>query len=106
VDGLRYDFATNPEYAPSFARNMQRHSNAEVWAGRVTMTSAATLAFGTGTRGTFTQVVLNVDARRTQANHLFDNARAAGLRSGVIGDPVWFQAYGEQDFQHLSGSDL
>jgi hypothetical protein len=106
VDGLRYDCATDPDYAPNFARNMQRHSSAEVWAGQITMTSAATLAMGTGTRGSFAQVVLNVETRRTQANHLFENARSAGLRTGLIGDPVWFQAYGEFDFQRLSRGDL
>lgn len=106
VDGLRHDYATNPELAPSFARNMREHTSATVWAGQVTMTSAAALSFGTGTRGSFTQVVLNVDARRTTANHLFENAKAAGLRIGVIGDPVWHQAYGDFDFERLSPGDL
>lgn len=106
VDGLRHDFATDPVRAPNFARNMREHSSAEVWAGRITMTSAAVLAFGTGTRGNFTQVVLNVEARRTEANHLFENARAAGMRVGLIGDPVWHQAYGDFDFQELSKPDL
>jgi hypothetical protein len=106
VDGLRHDYATNPTLAPSFSSRMARHSSGVVWAGRITMTSAAVLAFGTGARGMFSQIVLNVDARRTTANHVFENARAAGLRVGLIGDPIWKQAYGGFDFEHLSIADL
>lgn len=106
IDGLRYDFATDPERAPNLARYMREESSAEVWAGRITMTSAAVLSLGTGTRGDFSQIVLNVHARRTTANDLFTNARAAGLRVGLIGDPVWRQAYGEFDQERLSPGDL
>jgi hypothetical protein len=106
IDGLRYDFATDEMRAPHLARNMREHSSAEVWAGRITMTSAAALSFGTGTRGNFSQILLNVHARRTAANHLFENAKRQGLSTGLIGDPVWKQAYGSFDRERLSPGDL
>ncbi|MCC6527923.1 MAG: alkaline phosphatase family protein [Polyangiaceae bacterium] len=102
VDSLRHDFATDPERAPHFARAMQEHASGIVWAGRITMTAAAVLSFGTGTRGTFSQVLLNIDAARASANGIFANARAAGLTTGIFGDPVWTQSYADFDLEHLS----
>lgn len=106
VDGLRYDYATDPERAPRFARHMRESANAEVWAGRVTMTSAAVLAMGTGQRGSFAHIVLNLNASRAKHNDLLSNARAAGLKTALAGDIVWVQAFGDFDAQILDEEGL
>ncbi|MFO0571572.1 MAG: hypothetical protein U0263_38445 [Polyangiaceae bacterium] len=104
VDGLRYDFATSDERAPQpgafAARAFERRG-----VGGPNHHSAAVLSFGTGTRGNFSQIVLNVHARRTSANHLFENRQDRRPEHGLIGDPVWKQAYGPFDRERLSPVD-
>jgi hypothetical protein len=94
VDGLRYDVATNPEPMPRFAAAMQSRTSGEVWAGRVSMTSSAVLSIGTGQRGRLEQVVRNIKAEPPPHNSWIANARAAGLRVGVVGDGAWQGMYG------------
>ncbi|MCC6528305.1 MAG: alkaline phosphatase family protein [Polyangiaceae bacterium] len=90
VDGLRYDFGTDPSIVPQFAAEMRARSSAMVIAGPVSMTSSAVLAYATGQPGDLDQVVENETAHATRWNHLFANARAAGLRLAAAGDMAWF----------------
>lgn len=106
VDGLRYDYANDPSKAPNFARRMKEHAHAEVTASRVTMTSAAIFSFGTGRRGDFSHVVLNLHARNMGFNSIVANARAAGIRTGLVGDPTWSQAYDHFDTEYLDDKDV
>lgn len=98
-DALRYDHATNPAMAPNFARHMREEAHGTVWAGRVTMTAAAVMCFGTGRPGSFSELITNLNARRIGYDDVFANARAAGLRTGLAGDPTWSDTFGNFDEQ-------
>ena len=106
IDGLRYDYAIDPLRAPTIARHMKDDAHAEIWAGHVTMSSAAILAMGTGQRGDFTNVVMNLQIAHTEHNDLFANARAAGRRIALAGNPVWVQAFGQFDAQVLDSNKI
>ncbi|MFO0659202.1 MAG: alkaline phosphatase family protein [Polyangiaceae bacterium] len=106
VDGLRYDYATDESKAPNFARRMREHAHAEVTASRVTMTSAAIFSFGTGRRGDFSHVVLNLHAKNMGFNSIVANVRSAGLRTGLVGDQTWRQAYDPFDSEYLDDKDV
>jgi len=93
VDGLRHDVATDPVRMPHFAQRMRKHASGEIWAGPVSMTSAAVLTYGTGQRGGLDQIVNNETGSRVAYNHLIENARAAGLSTFGIGDHAWFFLY-------------
>jgi len=94
VDGLRYDVATDPVRMPHFAAAMQNHTSGEIWAGRVSMTTSAVLTLGTGQRGRLEQVIRNVSAHAPPHNSWLENAKAQGLRLGVVGDHAWDQLFG------------
>jgi hypothetical protein len=100
VDGLRYDVGTDPLRMPNFARAMQSESSGEIWAGRISMTSSAILALGTGQHGRLEQVVRNLEPRAPPHNSWLQNAQIAGLRLAAVGDPGWFQNYGAHLFEH------
>lgn len=93
VDGLRYDVATDPARMPRFAANMQGKSSAEVWAGRISMTTSAILSYGTGQRGKLEQILRNVNPEPPPFNNWLDNARRSGLRLMSVGDPAWADMY-------------
>lgn len=93
VDGLRYDVATNPELMPRFAEAMRTRASGEVWAGHVSMTSSAIMAFGTGQPGRVEQVVRNLNPAPPLHNTWLENARGAGLRLAFVGDPGWVDMY-------------
>lgn len=99
LDGLRHDYAADPAMAPGFARRMREDAHADVWAGRVTMTSSAVLSLGTGQRGTFANIVLNLNAARARHDDLLARLRASGLRAALAGDEVWAQTFGDFDAQ-------
>lgn len=94
VDGLRYDIATNPELMPRFSEAMERNSSAEIWAGRVSMTTSAILSYGTGQRGQLEQVVNNLTPEPPPFNNWLENARSDGLVLMLVGDPAWARMYG------------
>jgi hypothetical protein len=94
VDGLRFDIATNPERMPRFSERMKSGASAEVWAGRVSMTSSAVLAFGTGQPGGMDQVVRNIRPRPPAFDSWLAAAKRRGLTLMAAGDPVWKQMYG------------
>lgn len=94
VDGLRYDVATDPKLMPRFAEAMQRNSSAEIWAGRVSMTTSAILSYGTGQRGQLEQVVNNLTPDPPPFNSWLENAKADGLTLMLVGDPAWARMYG------------
>lgn len=98
LDGLRYDYATDPSRAPQLAKRMATGASGRVIAGQITMTSAAVISFGTGARGDFAQVVTNLSVARTRQNDLFANARARGLRTALVGDRTWLDAFGDDGF--------
>jgi len=93
VDGLRYDIATDPKRMPHFAQAMRRHTSGEVWASRVSMTTSAVLAYGTGQHGALEQVLRNVSAKPPPFDNWFAHARAAGLTVMAVGEPAWTQMY-------------
>ena len=95
VDGLRYDIATDPTRMPRFASAMRQHTSAEMWAGRVTMTTSAVLSYGTGQRGNLEQVARNVNAAPPPFDTWLAGARRAGLRVVVAGDPAWVAMFGK-----------
>ncbi|MFO0567794.1 MAG: hypothetical protein U0263_19195 [Polyangiaceae bacterium] len=94
VDGLRWDVATDEKLMPELARAMRTESSGELWAGRVSMTTSAVLAFGTGQRGSFDQVVRNVNPAPPPHDSWLRAGRAAGLGVMSVGDPAWVQMYG------------
>jgi hypothetical protein len=96
VDGLRYDIATDPKRMPHFARAMRRQTSGEVWASRVSMTTSAVLAYGTGQRGALEQVLRNVNAKPPPFDNWLSHARAAGLSVMAVGEPAWTQMYGAE----------
>lgn len=95
VDGLRYDVATDPKRMPLFAQAMMTHSQAEIWAGPVSMTSSAVMAIGTGQRGRLEQVIRNLHAEPARQNSWLNNAKANGLRIMTVGDAAWPQFYSQ-----------
>ncbi|MCA9592109.1 MAG: alkaline phosphatase family protein [Myxococcales bacterium] len=101
VDGLRYDIATNPELMPRFSRAMKEDASAELWAGRVSMTSSAVMSFGTGQRGRFEQIVRNINPDPPPFNSWLMNAKKAGLTVEAAGDPAWGQMFGPAFARHL-----
>ncbi|MGE0323862.1 MAG: alkaline phosphatase family protein [Polyangiaceae bacterium] len=94
VDGLRYDVATNHQLMPRFAEAMQRNSSAEIWAGRVSMTTSAILSYGTGQRGQLEQVVNNLTPDPPPFNSWLENAKRDGRTLMLVGDPAWERMYG------------
>jgi hypothetical protein len=100
VDGLRYDVATDPARMPHFAAAMARESSAEIWAGRISMTTSAVLSMATGQRGRLEQIVRNLSPGPPPHNSWLQNAQAAGLRVATVGDPAWSQCFGPHLFQH------
>ncbi len=94
VDGLRYDIATNHELMPRFSEAMERNSSAEIWAGRVSMTTSAILSYGTGQRGQLEQVVNNLTPDPPPFNSWLENAKRDGLTLMLVGDPAWARMYG------------
>lgn len=105
VDGLRYDVATNAQLMPEFSRAMHTRTSAEIWAGRVSMTSSAVLAYGTGQRGRLDQVLLNLNAGAPPYNSWLRNARARGLSLCAVGDPAWFGMYPQELDCHRNDPD-
>lgn len=98
-DALRYDMAVDPQLCSNFARHMQQDTHGVLWAGRVTMTSAAVLSIGAGQRGDFAQIITNLNVRRVGYNDLFTNARSSGLHVALIGDVTWAQTFGDMEHQ-------
>ncbi|HYP87967.1 MAG TPA: alkaline phosphatase family protein [Polyangiaceae bacterium] len=94
VDGLRYDVATDPERMPHFAAAMRERRSAEIYAGRVSMTSAAVQNFGTGQRGRFAQIVRNINPDPPAYNSWLHNAAERGRSLALAGDPVWVEMFG------------
>ena len=99
VDGLRYDVATDALRMPRFAEAMRRFRSAEIYAGPISMTSAAVQNYGTGQRGRFAQIVSNINPDPPAYNSWIHNAAARGLTLAVAGDPVWIEMFG-RSFQH------
>ncbi len=93
VDGLRYDVALDAELMPAFSQAMRSRQSAELWAGRVSMTTSAILSLGTGQPGGFEQVVRNVRPPPTPYDSWLRQAKAAGRRVIAVGDPAWGQMY-------------
>ncbi len=106
IDGLRHDYATDPEKMPHFAARMSEETSATLWAGHVTMTSAAILSLGTGERGDFAQILTNVDAGRVRVDDLFTEARTHGFRTALIGDETWRKVYGPFDIERAHIHEL
>jgi hypothetical protein len=106
ADGLRYDFAIDPAFAPNVARRMKQHTHGELRAGRVTMTSAALLAMSTGQRGDFAEVITNLKAGRTRFDDIVNSARRAGLSTGLVGDATWAQMVGAFEQEVLDDSAM
>ncbi|MBK7585503.1 MAG: alkaline phosphatase family protein [Myxococcales bacterium] len=94
VDGLRYDVATDPERMPGTARALREEAGGELMAGRVSMTTSAILTIGTGQRGSFEQVVRNVNPEPPPFDSWLISARQAGLTLMSVGDPAWVEMYG------------
>lgn len=94
VDGLRYDVATDPDAMPRFAEAMHQHRSAEIFAGPISMTSAAIQNYGTGQRGRFAQIVRNINPDPPAFNSWLANAAARGRRLALAGDPAWIEMYG------------
>jgi hypothetical protein len=90
IDGLRYDTATSDALMPAMARRMRERTSAEIWAGKVSMTSSAILTYATGQRGDLDQIVNNESGSPPVFNDLIHNARAAGLTTACVGDRTWF----------------
>ncbi len=95
VDGLRYDVATDPRRMPRFAQAMQRHQSADIFAGRISMTSAAVQNYGTGQRGRFAQIVRNINPDPPPYASWLANAAERGLVLALAGDPTWAQMFGK-----------
>lgn len=89
VDGLRFDVATDPARMPRFSRALATETGGPLMAGRVSMTTSAVLAMGTGQRGSFEQVVRNVGPAPTPMDSWLVQAKKRGLRLMTVGDPAW-----------------
>jgi len=94
VDGLRYDVATDPEQMPIFARAMREKTSAEIWSGRISMTSSAVMSYGTGQPGRLEQIVRNVQPKPPPYDSWLEHAHARGLTLMSVGDPMWPVMYG------------
>jgi hypothetical protein len=105
VDGLRYDVATDPSRMPLFARAMQEHLSGESWAGTVTMTSSAVMAYGTGQRGGLEQVIRNLHAEPVRQNSWIANAHHQGLSLMTVGELAWPQLYSKWLRQYRQDPD-
>lgn len=101
VDGLRYDVATDTARMPHFAEAMQRQRSAEIWAGRISMTSAAVQNYGTGQRGRFAQIVRNINPDPPPYDSWLHNAAERGRKLALAGDPVWIEMYGDSFGERL-----
>ena len=95
IDGLRWDIANDGNHMPRLSEAMRTHASGELWAGRITMTSSAVLAFGTGQRGELDQILENLHPPRVGFNDWLGNAKRAGLRLMGVGDRAWIHLYGE-----------
>jgi hypothetical protein len=95
VDGLRLDIARDQKLMPFFSAAMERHRSAELWAGRVSMTTSAILSLGTGQRGSFEQMVRNLNPEPPPYDSWLKQARKAGRTLLLVGDPAWHEMYGE-----------
>ncbi len=93
VDGLRYDVATDPTLMPAFAQRMAERRSAEIWAGVVSMTSAAILTYGTGQHGEVEQIIKNHSGTPVSHDDFISHARDAGLVTACVGDRTWFKLY-------------
>lgn len=101
VDGLRYDIATDATIMPRFRARMSEGRSAEAWAGRVTMTSSAVLALGTGHPGDLDQLINNETSRPAPYASLPQLVQDAGLLTAATGDHAWFALYPSAwDLQH------
>lgn len=96
VDGLRYDVATDPEQMPIFARAMREKTSAEIWCGRISMTSSAVMSYGTGQPGRLEQIVRNVQPKPPPYDSWLRHARQSGLTLMSVGDPAWMWMYGAE----------
>lgn len=94
VDGLRYDFATDPKRMPNFAAAMARHRSADILAGPVSMTSSAVQSFASGQRGRLEQIARNINPDPPPFQSWMQNARDAGKKVALVGDRVWQEMYG------------
>ena len=93
VDGLRWDIANDRKRMPRFSEALRNHSSGELWAGHITMTSSAVLAFGAGQRGDLDQVLENLHPPLLGVGNWLENAKRAGLRVMAVGDLAWSQSY-------------
>jgi hypothetical protein len=57
------------------------------------MTASAATVFGTGAHADLSLAIRNETSAATLFEDLFTIARAAGLRTGTVGDPVWTALY-------------
>ncbi|MCS6902317.1 MAG: alkaline phosphatase family protein, partial [Myxococcales bacterium] len=95
VDGLRLDVARDRERMPFFSEAMMQHRSAELWAGRVSMTTSAILSLGTGQRGSFEQMVRNLNPAPPPYDSWLKQGKKAGRRLLLVGDPAWYEMYGD-----------
>jgi hypothetical protein len=93
LDGVRYDVATDGRRMPRLAERFRSNASAELWAEPISMTASAALVFGTGAHAGIDQAIRNETSQPTLFEDLFTIARAAHLRTGTVGDPVWTGLY-------------
>jgi len=93
LDGVRFDVATDGRRMPRLSERFRSNANAELWAEPISMTASAALVFGTGAHAGIDQAIRNETSQPTLFEDLFTIARAAQLRTGTVGDPVWTGLY-------------
>ena len=93
LDGVRFDVATDGRRMPLLAERFRGDAGAELWAEPISMTASAALVFGTGGHAGIDQAIRNETSLPTLFEDLFTIARAARLRTGTVGDPVWTGLY-------------
>jgi hypothetical protein len=93
LDGVRLDVATDGRRMPRLAERFNASAGAELWAEPISMTASAALVFGTGAHAGIDQAIRNETSQPTLFEDLFTIARAAHLRTGTVGDPVWTGLY-------------
>ena len=93
LDGIRHDVATDGRRMPRLAARFGTNAGAELWAEPISMTASAALVFGTGAHAGIDQAIRNETSQPTLFEDLFTIARAAHLRTGTVGDPVWTGLY-------------
>jgi hypothetical protein len=93
LDGIRYDVATDGRRMPRLAQRFHGHAGAELWAEPISMTASAALVIGTGTHAGIDLAIRNETAKPSPYEDVFTTARGAGLRTGIVGDPVWTNMY-------------